>query len=1059
MNSSGFVIRVTTEDGSISTAQLSNRPLLIGTSKDAGLRISARFVSRRHVLITQLEDRVFVIDQGSRNGTYLNGRKLTPDQKEEWHPGESLKIGTAQLQLTSSIPLPPPRPLIPVQFELNIDSGYLRVAAPTTLTLRYTGPDNQHVYFEANSLTAGLHFTVDPAEEFIAPNSETPIQVTVNPLHRFLLGGTFPVEITAFTTGNLFDRVETAVRVRPAYHLLLLGIFLIAVLMFVPTVFRPAPEPPEVPIPTATVNSAFLPTEQPLIVQAQLPTATPTETETVTPTDTATDTPLPTITGTVIPETAILPTTTRTATRPPATPTRTIVPVCFNQCAQFGWTNQVVQPGDTLASLAQTAGVSAALVAQVNCIANPNVILTGTNICLPCVDVDRDGVCDNVDNCPAVANPDQADVNRDGQGDACTPALSLTWVNLPPGQMTGGSCPDTPTSALAVVHATSSFGIAEVSASLDISGRGTIGFGVSGTGGDNFAFTVQIPGDLPTDSSFDATVRVQARDSQGRTGDLSTTFTIVGCQPPTPAATATPQGVSVAWVQRLPAQMVFDNFYCPNSVSSAVAIVNASSPNGVDTVDASIKFAGGPNEPKLPVETQENNRYSVTVDLENFAGLDGSSAEVKVVAKDKKEKKQELKATITIPDCTMNVSWQTVPGSTVTAQNALCFATPTSIRGVAQVSVPSVVDDSSVTASISGTGGFNRAVPITPRGNGQYEVVFDPGALQVAYTGAATLTVRVVDQRGKVYTLTSNVDVADCVLRFNWIVLPNNPVAGSNATCPATPERTSGLIKASLPNAVANASAQIHVVASDATFALAVRSLGGGFYAVDINAGILPFVNSAGNTITFMATDTIGGSYQLTTPINLIDCRGDLTWVIPPPATLSLTQCASVPSLGYTVRIQAQVPSFVPDGSVTAEGANFTIGGVAPYNGSVVSLGNGVFEFKIGSVPAGTDINHTLIVRALAPGHRQTPFIQTTIVACPDQVPTEEATVQVVPLAPPPPPIQEQPTEQELPPVENTPVDVSTETPTEIPTETPTPDVPASETTPEVTTEATAEMP
>ncbi len=46
----------------------------------------------------------------------------------------------------------------------------------------------------------------------------------------------------------------------------------------------------------------------------------------------------------------------------------------------------------------------------------------------PSNDADGDGQCGNVDNCPAGFNPDQADANGDGAGDACQPSVRIVSI-------------------------------------------------------------------------------------------------------------------------------------------------------------------------------------------------------------------------------------------------------------------------------------------------------------------------------------------------------------------------------------------------------------------------------------------------------------------------------------------------------------------------------------------------------------------------------------------------------------------------------------------------------
>ena len=59
--------------------------------------------------------------------------------------------------------------------------------------------------------------------------------------------------------------------------------------------------------------------------------------------------------------------------------------------------------------------------------------MRATPVLAQCADADADGVCDDVDNCPALANPDQADLDGDRIGDVCDPSdaeLNVTKLEM-----------------------------------------------------------------------------------------------------------------------------------------------------------------------------------------------------------------------------------------------------------------------------------------------------------------------------------------------------------------------------------------------------------------------------------------------------------------------------------------------------------------------------------------------------------------------------------------------------------------------------------------------------
>ncbi len=76
--------------------------IVIGRASDSGLVIADRFLSRHHARLFREDDRLFVEDLGSRNGTLVNDRRI--EGRQELRSGDVLKLSGSVIRLHGPAP-------------------------------------------------------------------------------------------------------------------------------------------------------------------------------------------------------------------------------------------------------------------------------------------------------------------------------------------------------------------------------------------------------------------------------------------------------------------------------------------------------------------------------------------------------------------------------------------------------------------------------------------------------------------------------------------------------------------------------------------------------------------------------------------------------------------------------------------------------------------------------------------------------------------------------------------------------------------------------------------
>lgn len=79
-------------------------PCIIGRSPQAGLELADPEVSRRHARLELVRGVLYVTDEGSSNGTFLNGKPLG-GESIELRPGDDVDVGNTRITISGTEPV------------------------------------------------------------------------------------------------------------------------------------------------------------------------------------------------------------------------------------------------------------------------------------------------------------------------------------------------------------------------------------------------------------------------------------------------------------------------------------------------------------------------------------------------------------------------------------------------------------------------------------------------------------------------------------------------------------------------------------------------------------------------------------------------------------------------------------------------------------------------------------------------------------------------------------------------------------------------------------------
>lgn len=74
--------------------------ITVGRDSDNHVVVDNKLASRHHCVIQKIKDAYFIKDEGSTNGTFLNGSRIPPDKYVRLNPGDKITVGSDDIVMS-----------------------------------------------------------------------------------------------------------------------------------------------------------------------------------------------------------------------------------------------------------------------------------------------------------------------------------------------------------------------------------------------------------------------------------------------------------------------------------------------------------------------------------------------------------------------------------------------------------------------------------------------------------------------------------------------------------------------------------------------------------------------------------------------------------------------------------------------------------------------------------------------------------------------------------------------------------------------------------------------